>query len=118
MAHVDALFDRRCRTQTALAKLAKLQRRVQRFPALGATLKKLLAPTWDKALTFLDDTLLPSTSHAVERGNRRYRKMQKQVYRVRPQGQIRARLALDMWREAQAEGRQQTLTSLHQARAG
>jgi transposase-like protein len=28
------------------------------------------------------------------------------------------RLALDMWREAQAEGRQQTLASLHQARAG
>jgi hypothetical protein len=118
MAHVDALFDRRCRTQTARAKLAKLQRRVQRFPALGDTLKKLLAPTWEKALTFLDDTLLPATSHAVERGNRRYRKMQKQVYRVRTQGQSRARLALDMWREAQAEGRQQTLTSLHQARAG
>jgi hypothetical protein len=67
---------------------------------------------------FLDDKLLPSTSNAVERGNRRYRKMQKQVYRVRTQGQIRARLALDMWREAQAEGRQQTLASLHRARAG
>jgi hypothetical protein len=26
-------------------------------------------------LTFLDDTLLPATSNAVERGNRRYRKM-------------------------------------------
>jgi hypothetical protein len=72
----------------------------------------------DKALTFLDDTLLPSTSNAVERGNRRYRKMQKQVYRVRTQGQISARLALDMWREAHAEGRQQTLTALHRARAG
>jgi hypothetical protein len=32
--------------------------------------------------------------------------------------QICARLALDMWREAHAEGRQQTLASLHQARAG
>src|SRR6266568_3689456 len=42
----------------------------------------------------------------------------KSVYRVRTQEQIRARLALDMWREAQAEGRQQTLASLHQARAG
>ncbi len=118
MEQVYALFDRRCRTQTALDKLAKLQRRVQRFPALGDTLKKLFAPTLEKALTFLDDKLLPSTSNAVERGNRRYRKMQKQVYRVRTQGQIRARLALDMWREAQAEGRQQTLTSLHHARAG
>ena len=115
---VYALFDRRCRTQTALDKLAKLRQRVQRFPSLGDTLKKLFAPTLDKALTFLDDKLLPSTSNAVERGNRRYRKMQKQVYRVRTQGQIRARLALDMWREAHAEGRQQTLASLHRARAG
>jgi hypothetical protein len=72
----------------------------------------------DKALTFLDDKLLPSTSNAVERGNRRYRKMQKSVYRVRTQAQIHARLALDMWREAQAEGRQQTLAALHRARAG
>jgi hypothetical protein len=54
----------------------------------------------------------------VERGNRRYRKMQKQVYRVRTQEQISARLALDMWCEAQAAGRQQTLASLHHARAG
>jgi hypothetical protein len=118
MEQVYALFDRRCRTQTALDKLAKLRRRVQRFPALGDTLKKLFAPTLDKALTFLDDKLLPSTSNAVERGNRRYRKMQNQVYRVRTQMQISARLALDMWREAHAEGRQQTLTSLHRARAG
>jgi hypothetical protein len=118
MEQVYALFDRRCRTQTALDKLAKLRRRVQRFPALSHTLKKLFAPTLDKALTFLDDKLLPSTSNAVERGNRRYRKMQKHVYRVRTQVHIRARLALDRWREAHAEGRQQTLTSLHQARAG
>jgi hypothetical protein len=118
MEQVYALFDRRCRTQTALAKLAKLRRRVQRFTSLSDALKKLFAPTLDKALTFLDDKLLPSTSNAVERGNRRYRKMQKQVYRVRTQGQISARLALDMWREAHAEGRQQTLTALHRARAG
>ena len=118
MDQVYALFDRRCRTQTALDKLAKLRRRVQRFTALGDTLKKRFAPTLDKALTFLDDKLLPSTSNAGERGNRRYRKMQSNVYRVRPQAQIRARLALDMWREAQAEGRQHTLASLHRARAG
>ena len=118
MEQVYALFDRRCRTQTALDKLAKLRRRVQRFPALGDTLKKLFAPTLEKALTFLDDTLLPATSNAVERGNRRYRKRQKSVYRVRTQAQISARLALDMWREAQAAGRQQTLALLHRARAG
>ena len=118
MDQVYALFDRRCRTQTALGKLATLRRRLQRFPQVGETLKKLFAPTLEKALTFLDDKLLPSTSNAVERGNRRYRKMQKSVYRVRTQAQISARLALDMWREAYAEGRQQTLTSLHRARAG
>ena len=118
MEQVYALFDRRCRTQTALDKLATLRRRVQRFTALGATLKKLFSPMLEKALTFLDDKLLPSTSNAVERGNRRYRKMQKSVYRVRTQAQIRTRLALDMWREAQAAGRQQTLASLHRARAG
>ena len=118
MEQVYALGDRRCRTQTALAKLAKLRRRVQRFTSLGDTLKQLFAPTLDKALTFLDDRLLPATSHAVERGNRRYRKMHKHVYRVRTHVQISARLALDMWREAQAEGRQHTLASLHHARAG
>jgi Transposase len=118
MDQVYALFDRRCRTQTALDKLAKLRRRLLRCTQLGETLKKLFSPTLEKALTFLDDKLLPSTSNAVERGNRRYRKMQKSVYRVRTQAQIRARLALDMWREAYAEGRQQTLTVLHRARAG
>src|SRR6266705_3075703 len=118
MEQVYALFDRRCRTQTALDKLAKLRRRVQRFTALGDTLKKLFAPTLEKALTFLDDKLLPSTSNAVERGNRRYRKMQKHVYRVRTQEQISARLALDMWRESRAEGRDQTTQALHQARRG
>ena len=118
MEQVYAVFDRRCRTQTALDKLAKLRRRVQRFTSLSDALKKLFAPTLDKALTFLDDKLLPSTSNAVERGNRRYRKRQKSVYRVRTQAQIRARLALDMWCEAHAAGRQQTLAALHRARAG
>ena len=117
MEQVYALFDRRCRTHTALATLATLRRRLLRFTPLGKTLKKLFSPTLDKALTFLDDKLLPSTSNAVERGNRRYRKMQKQVYRVRTQAQISARLALDMWREAQGAGRHQTLHTLHEARA-
>jgi hypothetical protein len=85
---------------------------------VGDTLNTRFSPTLEKALTFLDDKLLPSTSHAVERGNRRSRKRQKHVYRVRTHEQIRARLALDRWREAQAAGRQQTLASLHHARAG
>jgi hypothetical protein len=118
MEQVYAFCDRRCRTQTALHQLATLRGRLQRCRPLGETLQKLFAPTLEKALTFLDDQLLPSTSHAVERGNRRYRKRHKSVYRVRTQAQIRARLALDMWREAQAEGRPQPLASLHRARAG
>jgi len=101
-----------------LLKLKKLRHWVKRFQWMGETLTQVFSPHLEKALTFLDDKLLPSTSHAVERGNRRYRKRQKSVYRVRTQAQIRARLARDMWREAHAEGRQQTLTSLHQARAG
>jgi hypothetical protein len=117
-AQVYALCDRRCRTPTALDKLDKRRRRLLRFPQVGETLKKLLSPPWAKALTFLDAKLLPSTSHAVERGNRRSRKRQKSVYRVRTQEQISARLALDMGREAQAEGRQHTLAFLHRARAG
>jgi hypothetical protein len=113
-----AFVDRRCQPQTALATLATLRRRLQRCPQGGETLKKLFAPTLDKALTGLDDKLLPAPSHAGERGNRRYRKRQKSVYRVRTQAQIRARLALDMGREAYAEGRQQTLAALPRARAG
>ena len=118
MDQVYALCDRRWRPQTALDTLAKLRRRLQRCPPGGETLKQLFSPTLDKARTCLDAQLLPSTSHAVERGNRRYRKMQKSVYRVRTREQIRARLALDRWREAHAEGRQQTLAVLHRARAG
>ena len=37
MEQVYALFDRRCRTQTALDKLAKLRRRLQRFTARRVT---------------------------------------------------------------------------------
>jgi hypothetical protein len=77
MEHVEALLERRCRTQTALDNLATRRRRLRRCPQGGETLKKLFAPTLEKALTFLDDKLLPATSHAVERGNRRYRKRQK-----------------------------------------
>ncbi len=53
----------------------------------------------------------------VERGNRRYRKMQKTVYRVRTQRAIEGRLALDLLREQHAQGRAQTTKILHKARA-
>ena len=79
---------------------------------------KLQSPTLDKALTFLADKLLPSTSNAVERGNRRHRKMQKTVYRVRTQEHLTNRIALDMFRDLQQEGRGKTLKALHKTRTG
>jgi hypothetical protein len=118
MTEVYRLFDRRCRTETALAKLARLRRRVRRFKKVGQTLKKLFSPNLEKALTFLDDSLLPATSNAVERGNRRHRKMQKTVYRVRTRERIIGRVALDMHRDAQAPGRTHTTAALHLARTG
>jgi hypothetical protein len=116
MDHVYRLFDRRCRTETALAKLARLRSRVRRFRWIGKTLQKLFSPNLEKSLTFLDDKLLPSTSNAVERGNRRHRKMQKTVYSIRTKPHISARIALDMQREEHAQQRQRTTHMLHAAR--
>ena len=118
MDHIYALFDRRCRTHTALGKLTKLRQWVSRFTWIGETLKKVFSPHLEKALTFLDDKLLPATSNAVERGNRRHRKMQKSVYRVRSKVCLEGRIALDMIRESRAEDRHQTTQALHQARRG
>jgi hypothetical protein len=117
MDQVYGLFDRRCRTDTALAKLAQLRCRVRRFQKVGKTLQKLFSPNLEKALTFLDDKSLPSTSNAVERGNRRHRKMQKTVYRVRTQPHLSARIAIDMLRDARAHSRYDTTCTLHYARA-
>jgi hypothetical protein len=118
MDSVYALFDRRCRTQTALSKLKNLRHWVKRFKWIGDTLQKVFSPHLEKALIFLDDKLLPATSNAVERGNRRHRKMQKSVYRVRNQSCLEGRIALDMIRESRAEGREQTTQALHRARRG
>ena len=116
MDEVYRLFDRRCGTATALAKLARLRRRVRRYRSLGKCLDKLHSPNLEKALTFLDDKLLPATSNAVERGNRRLRKMQKAVYSVRTRGALQGRLALDLQRDQQADGRHDTLATLHETR--
>jgi len=111
------LFDRRCRTETALAKLARLRQRVQRFTQVRRILQTLFSVNVEKALTFLDDRLFPATSNAVERGNRRYRKMQKTIYRSRGYAQIVGRWALDMLRDGAAAARTTTLDFLHQSRA-
>jgi hypothetical protein len=46
--------------------------------AAGPGSGQAFQPELGKALTFLDDKLLPATSNAVERSNRRYRKAQKE----------------------------------------
>ena len=117
MDEVYRLFDRRCRTQTALTKLAHLRQRVQRFTSVGKTLQALFSANVEKALTFLDDRLLPATSNAVERGNRRYRKMQKTIYRARTQAHIVGRLALDLFRDMFAPARTSIMQRLHLSRA-
>jgi hypothetical protein len=116
MDEVYRLFDRRCRTGTALAKLARLRQRLRRYPSLGRGLDRLKSPNLEKALVFLDDKLMPATSNAVERGNRRHRKMQKAVYRVRRRRWLKGRLALDLQRDQQGPGRQATSSCLHKAR--
>ena len=117
MDELYRLFDRRCRTATALSKLAMLRKRVQRFTKLCQILKGLFSSNVEKALTFLDDHLLGATSNAVERGNRRYRKMQNSVYRVRTYAPIVARMALDLFRDATLPLRSYVLHCLHTARA-
>lgn len=117
MEEVYRLFDRRCTTQTALGKLKRLRGRVRRFKRLGKTLDKLKSPNLEKALLFLDDKLLPSTSNAVERGNRRFRKAQKSIYSVRTKPHLEQRLALDMHREQRVKGQRRTLKTLHRSRS-
>jgi hypothetical protein len=116
MDEVYRLFDRRCRTDTAVAKLQRLRQKVKRYRSLGRSLDQLKSPNLKKALTFLDEKLLGATSNAVERSNRRVRKMQKTVYRVRTKESLRGRLALDLQRDEQSAGRQATTDSLHEAR--
>lgn len=117
MDEVYRLFDRRCKTATALAKLQRLRQRVRRFKRLGKSLDKLKSPTLEKALMFLDDKLLPSTSNAVERSNRRFRKAQQSVYSVRTKRHLEQRIALDMRREQRAEQRAKTTKTLHRSRS-
>jgi hypothetical protein len=118
MDEVYRLFDRRCRMDTALKKVAKLRGRIRRFVKLRDTLKKLFSPNLEKALTFLDDSLLPSTSNAVERTNRRHRKMQKSIYRVRTLENISQRIAIDMHRDEYGVDMKKTINTLHWSRNG
>jgi hypothetical protein len=113
---VYRLFDRRRRLESALAHLAALRRRARRFPSLRRALTRLFSPAMAKALTFLDDKLLPSTSNAVERGNRRHRKMQKSTYRVRTRTNLVGRMALDLLRDRRMKERANAIEALHSQR--
>lgn len=110
------LFDRRCRMDTAQTKLAKLRARLSRFAHLGKLLSKIRSPNLERALTFLDDKALEATSNSVERANRRHRKMQKSIYRVRTKESLVSRIALDMLRDRDMEARMGVLAGLHAAR--
>jgi len=116
MDKIYSLFDRRCRTDTALEKLAKLRSKLSRFKHLDKILSKIHSPNLEKALTFLDDKMLEATSNSVERANRRHRKMQKSIYRVRTQTSVIHRIAFDMLRDRDIEQRPIVLNALHEAR--
>lgn len=118
MEDSDALCARRCHPQTALGTLQHLRQWVRRCTWMGETGKKVCSPRRDHALTWLDDTWLPATSNAVERGHRRHRKRHKRVYRVRSTVCGEGRIALDRLRASRAEGRDHTTQALPKARRG
>ena len=117
MDEVYRLFDRRCKTATALGRLEKWRQRVRRLPRRARALAKWNSPNLEKALLFLDDRLLGSTSNAVERSNRRYRKAPKSIYGVRSKRPRAQRIALDRHRELRAGKRARTRKTLHRARS-
>lgn len=116
MDDIYALFDRRCRTDTALVKLAHLRSKLRRFKDISLTLQKINSHNIEKALMFLDDSLLEATSNSVEGTNRRHRKMQKTIYRVRTRDSITNRIGLDMLRDREQMLRQDALAVLHDTR--
>ena len=112
------LYDGRRKTPGALAKLEVLRRRVERIKKLSKHLGRIMSANMDKSLAYLDIKGFPGTSNAVERGNRRHRKMQKSVYRVRTLERIRGRISLDMLREGGLLTRVQAFELLHTIRRG
>jgi hypothetical protein len=103
----------------ALAKLAGIRTQAASLSdqkSMAALLSALNGPCIEKSLVFLDHPDLPGTSNAVERGNRRHRKMQKNVYGVRTKRQLERRLALDLLPEGRALGREECLMALREWR--
>lgn len=118
MQAVYGLYECSSRQQ-AMQKLEGIRQKALKLKeehGLGTDLSSLLGPCIEKSLVYLDHPQLPGTSNAVERSNRRYRKMQKSVYRVRKRSQMEGRLALDLLREQRGEQRSRSLRTLHQFR--
>lgn len=110
------LYDRRCRCATASKKLHHLRGRLKRFKH-GSEFSKVLQTSFvEHSLRFLEDKQCPSTTNSVERSNRRFRKMQKTIYRVRTQEHIKQRIALDMFRDLYSPTRKNVMNALHDAR--
>jgi hypothetical protein len=101
----------------ALRKLARLRLRAQRFKGLRQAQKKLWSPNLEKALAFLDDSLLPPTSNAVERTNRRHCKTQKTIYCLGTKAQVYGRTSPGCLREARTRAREEATQVLHLQRA-
>jgi len=112
------LYDGRCKTVTAVKKLETLRNRLKRMKKLSKNMGRLASANAEKSLAYLDVSGFPGTSNAVERGNRRHRKMQKSVYRVRTLERLRQRIALDMTRERGLGSRIQVVDLLHDRRSG
>jgi hypothetical protein len=96
--------------------LALLRTHVRWFQGSRLIFQKQQSPNLEKALTPLNDRLLGSTSNAVERGNRRHRKLQKTGYWVRTHATINGRIALEMSCDAQGLPGEQTMKTLHHTR--
>ena len=70
-------------------------------------------------LSYRDNTFtrkLQATFNPVERANRRHRKMQKSIYRVRSKDHISQRITIDMLRDSYACGPNETVNTLHHTR--
>src|SRR6266545_3922013 len=83
------------------------------FPRLSAELPFSVAQEFSRIFEALEKSGLTGRERDTNRVIR-----PRHVHDPGIQEEPRTRLALDMWREAHAEGRQQTLASLHRARAG
>ena len=119
MDKVYSLFDKRCSLETAIRKLHRLIKSpcLNRCKEIDFIMRKLSNPNLPHAFLFLDDTLLEATSNSVERSNRRHRKMQKSIYKVRCKDSIECRIKLDMKRDLSVRQRVARIDVLRNIRA-